>query len=148
MHHLKDTKAIGDMQYGSRPVKQCQSAVFHKILLHDISRWTKTPLACIKNDAVGCYDRLVNGLVLLMLRKLGFLPSSTTCFIHLWDNTCHFIKTKYGTSTVHYSSSTSCPLYSSGQGSTCRPVFWIIYYVAILHLLDPKLARAVYISVC
>jgi hypothetical protein len=65
-HHLEDTNAIGGMQYGSRPGKQCQSAVLHKLLLHDISYITKTPTAFIENDAIGCYDRLVNGIVLLL----------------------------------------------------------------------------------
>jgi hypothetical protein len=148
MHHLEDTKTIDDMQYGSRPGKQCPSAVLHKVLLHDISRWMKSPLACIENDAVGCYDRLVNGLVLLLLRKFGFPPSITACFSHLWDTICHFIKTQYGTSTVHYSSSSPCPLYGPGQGSKCGPVFWIVCYVAILRSLDPRLTQAVFLSVC
>jgi hypothetical protein len=148
MHHLEDTKIIGEMQYGSWPGKQCRSTILHKVLLNDISRWMKSPLACIENDSMGYYDRLVNGLVLLFLRKFGFHPSITSCFSHLWDNTCHFIKTQYGTSTVHYSSSLSCPLYGPGQGSTCGPLFWIICYVAILHSLDPRLTQAVFLSVC
>jgi len=147
MHYLENTQTIGEMQYGSQPGKQCPSTVLHKVLLHDISRWTKAPMACIENYAVGCYDRLVNSLVLLVLRKFGFPPSITACFSHLWDNTCHLIKTQYGTSTVHYFSSSSCPLYGPSQGSTYGPVFWIICYVAILHSLDPSLTRAVFLSV-
>jgi hypothetical protein len=68
---------------------------------------------------VGCYDRLVNVIVLVLHHKFGFPWSVTDCLGSLWDNTIHFIKTMYGTSDVSYSSSPSWPLYGPGQGSTC-----------------------------
>jgi hypothetical protein len=118
-HHLEDTNVIGEMQYGSRPGKQCQSAVLHEVLLHDISHLTKIPAAFIENDVIGCYDRLINGIVLLLLQKFSFPSSVIACLSTLWDSTLHFIKTMYGTSDISYSSTSSCPLYGPGQGSTC-----------------------------
>jgi hypothetical protein len=45
---------------------------FKKILAHNISRLTRVPIAFIKNDAIGFYNRLVNGIILLILQKFGF----------------------------------------------------------------------------
>ncbi len=66
-HHLADTKMISDMQYGSVPGKQCISTVLKKVLSHDHVRITKATASFIENDAIGCYDRLVNNLVLMLV---------------------------------------------------------------------------------
>jgi hypothetical protein len=55
-HHLDDNDLISSIQYGSRPGRQCQSAVLHKVLLHDITQLTRNRAALIENDAIGCYD--------------------------------------------------------------------------------------------
>ena len=39
---------------------------------HDMTRIMKATTAFIENDARGCYDRLVNNLILLLLARLGF----------------------------------------------------------------------------
>jgi hypothetical protein len=87
--HLEDSNSIGSMQYMSRPGKQCQSTVLQKVLVRDITRLTRTPVAFIENNAVGCYNRLVNGIILLMLREFGISSSITNCLASLWDNTQH-----------------------------------------------------------
>jgi hypothetical protein len=51
-HHLEDNSFIGDMQYGSCPGQQCQSAVLQKVLLHDITRISKILASFIENNAV------------------------------------------------------------------------------------------------
>jgi hypothetical protein len=61
------------------------SAVLSKVLQHDIIRLTKTTAAYIKNNAIGCYDQLVNNVVLLMLRKMGLPDSVALCLSQLWD---------------------------------------------------------------
>lgn len=99
-HLLEDTKMLSEMQYGSRPGKRCISAVLKKVLQHDHIRLQKSTAAFVENDATGCYDRLINSLILMVLNKLG-LPSTTTSFLgNLWNSTIHLIKTIYGTSTI------------------------------------------------
>jgi len=65
---MEDINIIPDMQYGSRPGKLCISPVLNKQLTHDIVKQTRTTIAVIENDAVGCYDRLMNPLILLAMR--------------------------------------------------------------------------------
>jgi hypothetical protein len=74
MHFLEDKKLLNDMQMGSRPGKRCQSAVLKKVLSHDHICMLKTTAAFVKNVAVGCYNRLMNNLILMFLKKLGQPP--------------------------------------------------------------------------
>jgi hypothetical protein len=147
-HHLEDFQLLPNMQCGSRTGRQCQSDVLQKVLCHDMARITKLPTAFIENDAVGCYDRLVNNLILLLLAKLGFAHSVCSCLGVLWDSTTYFIKTLYGTSSVAYSSTAEVPLFGPGQGSNTGPPFWLIVFFAIVESLDPTIGRAFYRSVC
>jgi hypothetical protein len=75
-HHLEDENLLSNIQFGSWPGIQCQSAVLHKVLAHDKSRLSKCTSAYIENNAVGCYDRMVNNL---LLRWLGFAISISSC---------------------------------------------------------------------
>jgi len=147
-HHLADTNMIPDMQFGSVPGKQCHSAVRKKVLSHDHVRLTKTTASFIENDAVGCYDRLVNNLVLMLLVKLGLPTSVASCLGTLWDEVVHHVKTIYGTSTATYGSTSEQPLYGPGQGSTCGPVFWLLCYWVIVESLDPTITAATFYSAC
>jgi hypothetical protein len=136
LHHMNDNNMIPTMQYGSVPGKHCISAVLKKVLCHDHLQLTKTSGAFLENDAVGCYDRLVNNLVLTLMIKLGLLKSVAACIGSLWENVVHLIKTIYGIFSVTYGNTTDKPLYGPGQGSTCGPVFWLLcYWVIVIKLL-------------
>jgi len=137
---------LSDMQQGSRPGKQCISAVLKKVLSHDILRLKKQSAAFIENDAVGRYDCLVNTLILMLLTKLGLPSSVADCLGVLWDSAVHLIKTIYGIADATYFSSVNCPLYGPGQGSTCGPLFWLICYWIILSSLDPSISAASFCS--
>ncbi len=86
---------IPEMQYGSREGRQCISAVLNKQLTHDIIRHQKATAAFIENDAVGCYDRMTNNLLLLELRRLGLPSAAALALSETWSNATHHIKTKY-----------------------------------------------------
>jgi hypothetical protein len=91
-HHMEDINLIPDMQYGSRPGKLCISPVLNKQLTNDIIHQTKQTAAIIENDAVGCYDRLMNPLLLLAMRWLGVPESLARSIALTWSNTTHSIK--------------------------------------------------------
>jgi len=136
------------MQHGSRPGRNCHTAVLHKVLSHDIVRLTRTTAAFIENDAIGCYDRLMNNLLILLLLKLGLPGTVTQSLGGTWNQTIHHIKTAYGTSEITYGSTPEVPLFGPGQGSTCGPIFWLLYFCLIVDSIDPNLAIAIFISAC
>jgi hypothetical protein len=115
-HFIEDHKIAPDMQHGSRASKHCQSAVLNKQLTFEIHRHAKNPLAYIENDAVGCYDRIINPLVLLFLRILG-------------------LRTLYGISEEIYKNQPFHLLYGPGQGSTIGPFLWLLCFVLIFSSL-------------
>jgi hypothetical protein len=148
LHFIEDNHMLSDMQLGSRPGKRCISAVLKKVLAHDYLCLTKQTAAFVENDATGCYDRLMNNIILMILKKFGIPKTVTSCLGSLWDNTVHLIKTIYGTSHITYNSTPDMPLYGPGQGSMCGPTFWILCYWLIVSSLDPSITSAQYISVC
>ncbi|MFO0446277.1 MAG: hypothetical protein ACK51L_01300, partial [bacterium] len=148
LHHLNDMGLLPTMQHGSVPGKHCLSAVLKKILSHDYLRVTKLSGAFIENDAVGCYDRLVNNLVLMLMAKLGMPKTVIQCIGELWDNVVHLVKTVYGIFSVSYGNTQEKPLYGPGQGSTCGPLFWLLCYWVIVTSLDPTITAGKFISAC
>lgn len=145
-HHVEDNNLISTMQFGSRPGRQCQSAVLNKVLAHDIVRLTRRTAAFIENDAIGCYDRLVNSVLLLLLLRLGLPKTVTQSLGQVWNNVTHFIKTLYGTSEITYGSTQQVPLFGPGQGSTCGPIFWLLCFWLIVDSFDPSLSTAIFTS--
>jgi hypothetical protein len=59
-HLLEDRSMLSDMQFGSRPGRRCISAVLKKVLQHDHTRILRQTAAFVENDAVSCYNRLIN----------------------------------------------------------------------------------------
>jgi hypothetical protein len=147
-HHIEDNDMVPNMQYGSRPGRNCQSAVLQKVLSHDIVRLTRQTAAYMENDAIGCYDRLMNNVLLLILVKIGLPRAVSTCMGQLWDQTIHHIKSIYGTSSITYSSTPNIPLFGPGQGSTCGPIFWLLCFCLIVDSFDPALSTALFTSAC
>lgn len=136
-HQMEDTNMVSSVQYGSRPGKLCLSAVLNKTLTYDITRQTKCTAAFIENDAIGCYDRLINPLLLLQLRRLGAPKMATQSLSQTWSSTYHHIKTLYGTSELSYGNTTHTPLFGPGQGSTLGPFLWLLLFCLIMDSLGP-----------
>ncbi len=82
---LEDNRLVSDMQFGSRPGKQCVSAILHKQLSFDIVRHSKETAAFIENDAIGCYDRMVNSILVLAMRRLGIPSTATASLAATWE---------------------------------------------------------------
>ncbi len=140
---MEDNCLVPDMQYGSREGRQCISAVLNKQLTHDIVRHTKTTAAFIENDAVGCYDRMTNNLLILELRRLGLPLTAAMALSDTWANATHHIKTRYGISESFYKNSLEKQLFGPGQGSTLGPFLWLLLFTLIVNSIDVTLPRIV-----
>lgn len=72
-HNSEDKSLIPTMQYGSESGKHCYSTILNKqITFHQ----TKVTAAFIENGAIGYFDRMVNPVLILCLRKLGTHPKA------------------------------------------------------------------------
>jgi len=138
MHHLEDKGSLPKMQHGSRPAKLCISAVLNKQLQFEIQRMRKQPIAYIENDAIGCYDRIANPLVILFLLKLGVPNLTVQSLANTWSETVHKIKTLYGTSSESYKNTPAYFLFGPGQGSTIGPLLWLICFTLITNSLSKQ----------
>jgi hypothetical protein len=58
IHHLEDNYLLPNMQYGSRPDRQCHGVVLEKVLCHDVARITHCTSAFLEIDAIGCIGLL------------------------------------------------------------------------------------------
>jgi hypothetical protein len=143
---MEDRNIVPSKQYGSREGHQCISAILNKQLTHDIVQHTKTVTAFLENDAQGCYDRIVNNLLLLELQCLGMPKMTITALHNTWANAHHHVKTKYGISQENYKNTEECPLFGPGQGSTAGPFFWLLLFAFIVNSLSPLLVRTTVIS--
>jgi hypothetical protein len=83
-------------------------------------------VAYIENATIGCYDRLVNNLILMVLCQLSLPKTVTSCLTTLWDKAIHLIRTIHDISNVTYGSTEDLPLLRPGQGSMCGPFFWLL----------------------
>jgi len=129
---LEQAQLAPDMQHGSRASKQCLSAVLNKQLTFEIHRYLKQPIAYIENDAVGCYDRIMNPLILIFLRILDLSHTAVTFLATTWEHTFHRIRTMYGISEETYRNLPDCLLYGPGQGSTIGPFLWLLCFIYVL----------------
>jgi hypothetical protein len=141
LHHLEDTQELPSIQYGSRPSKMCLTPVLNKVLTYEIHRYNKRPLAYIENDTVGCYDRIINPLVLIFLRILGLSTTLVSSLAHTWEATYHRIKTMYGISDHQYTNSLHFLLYGPGQGSTIGPFLWLLCFLLIFNSISATAPR-------
>jgi hypothetical protein len=120
--HMQDNGMLPTMQHGSVPGKHCLNAVLKKVLSHDHLRLTKRAGAFIENDAVWCYNRLVNNLVLMVMSKLGLPKSITSCIGELWDHVIHMNKTVYGILSATYGSTAAKPFSAAKFVSACKEI--------------------------
>jgi hypothetical protein len=74
------------------------------------------------NEAQGCYDRIISGIALACLRRIGYSKNSTHMLGLLWSQLEHHVATAYGVTDKTYSSTLEKLRYGIGQGSCVSPI--------------------------
>jgi hypothetical protein len=76
------------------------------------------------NDAKGCYDRLISGIALACICRIGYSKNSVRLLGSLWAQLEHHFCTGLGVSDKSYSSTLEKLIYGIGQGSCSSPIMW------------------------
>jgi hypothetical protein len=85
----------------------------------------------MENDAVGCYDRMVNNLLLLELRRRGLPQAIIEALAQTWAQSIHRIQTAFGVSEATYSNTVNHAIWS-WAGIHPWPILWLLLLTLIV----------------
>jgi hypothetical protein len=128
---------ISDHQY-DRSHDTCMTPVLNKLLTVQLLIQKRNEGIVFDNDAKGCYDRIISGVELASLRRLGYSKESVKLLGLLWAQMEHHVCTGFGVSDKTYGSTTEKLLYGIGQGSCTSPILWALINQLILAVLGEK----------
>jgi hypothetical protein len=125
---------ISEHQY-VRSHRTCISPILNKLLTIQILIKKRTNVIIFDNDAKGCYDRIISGILLATVRRLGYSKNAVRMLGKLWEQLEHHISTGYGISESTYSGTAEKLIYGIGQGSCSSPILWALLNQLILTAL-------------
>jgi hypothetical protein len=128
---------ISDHQYGQAHAT-CMTPVLNKLLTVQLLIQKRTEGIVFDNDAKGCYDRIISGVALASLRRLGYSNEYVKMLGLLWAHMEHHVCTGFGLSDKTYGSTTEKLLYGIGQGSCASPILWALINQLLLACLGEK----------
>jgi hypothetical protein len=99
------------------------------------------------NDAKWCYDRIISGISLPCLKRIGYSSNSVQMPGILWAQLEHHIATGYGVSDKTYSSTLDKLLYGIGQGGCASPIMLALLNQLLLTALGEKFDCIILIAV-
>jgi hypothetical protein len=134
----KNNKGIISNHQYSRAHATCMTPVLNKLLTVQLLIQKRTEGIVFKNDAKGCYDRIISGVALSSLRRLGYLKESVKMLGLLWAQMEHHVCTGFGVWDKTYGSTTEKLLYGIGQGSCASPILWALVNQLLLAALGDK----------
>jgi hypothetical protein len=125
---------ISEHQYG-RSHQMCLTPVLNKLLTVQLLIQKKTNRIVLDNDAKGCYDRIVSGIALAALRRIGYSKNSVRMLGLLWAQLEHHVATGFGVSAASYKITMDKLLYGIGQGICSSPIVWALLNQLLLTAL-------------
>jgi hypothetical protein len=132
-----NTGVISDHQYG-RAHATCMPPVLNKLLTVQLLIQKRTDGIVFDNDAKCCYDRIISGVALASLRRLGYSKESVKMLGLLWAQMEHNVCTGIGVLDKTYGSTINKLLYGIGQGSCASPILWALINQLLLAALGEK----------
>jgi hypothetical protein len=133
----KNKRIISDHQHG-RAHATCMTPVLNKLLIVQLLIQKRTEGIVFDNDAKGCYYRIISGVALASLRRLGYSKESVKMLGLLWAQIEHHVCTGFGVSDKTYGSTIDKLLYGIGQGICASPILWALINQLLLAALGEK----------
>jgi hypothetical protein len=128
---------ISDHQYGNAHATW-MTPVLNKLLTVQLLIQKRTEGIVFDNDAKGCYDRIISGVALASLWRLGYSKESVKMLGLLWAQMEHHVCIGFGVSDKTYGSTTEKLMYGIGQGSCASPILWALINQLLLAALGEK----------
>jgi hypothetical protein len=128
---------IRDHQYG-RSHRTSISPILNKLLTIQILIQNRTNGIFFDYYAKGCYDRIIRGISLASVRRLGYSKNLVRMLEKLWEQLKHHISNGYGISEATFSSTVVKLLYGIGQGCCSSPILWALLNQLIMTALGEK----------
>jgi hypothetical protein len=122
----QETPGIISEHHYRRSNQTCLTPVLNQLLTVQLLIQKKTNRIVFENDAKGCYDRIISGIALAVLRRIGYSENSVQMLGLLWAQLEHHVVTGCGISDASYKSTTDKLLYGIGQGSCSSPIVWAL----------------------
>jgi hypothetical protein len=91
------------------------------------------------NNAKGCYDRIISGVALAALHRLGYSKESVKMLGLLWAQMDHHVCTGFGVSEKTYGLTIDRLLYGIGKGSRASSIVWALINQLILATLGENI---------
>jgi hypothetical protein len=129
---------ISDHQYEMAHAT-CITPVLNKLLTVQLLIQKRTEGIVFDNDAKGCYNRIISGVALASLRRLGCSKESVKMMGLLWAQMEHHVCTGFGVLDKTYGLTTNTFLYGIGQGSCASPILWAFINQLLLAALGKKI---------
>jgi hypothetical protein len=134
----QETPGIISKHQCGRSHQTCLTPVLNKLLtVHHLIQ-KKTNGIVFDNDAKGCYDRIVSGIALSTLRRIGYFKNSVRMLGLLWAQLEHHVATGSGVSDASYKSTTDKLLYGIDQGSCSSSIVWALLNQLLLTALGKE----------
>jgi hypothetical protein len=134
----KNNKGIISNHQYDRAHATCMSPVLNKLLTVQLLIQKQTEAIVFDNDAKGCYNRIISGVALASLIRMGYSKESVKILGLLWAQMEHHVCTGFGVSDKTYGSTTKKLLYGIGQGSCESPILWALINHLLLAALGEK----------
>jgi hypothetical protein len=133
--HANNTPdVISEHQYG-RSRQTCMMPVLNKLMTVQLLIQKKVSGIVFDNDAKVCYDRIISGIALACLRRIGYSKNSAKLLGSLWAQLEHHVCTGFGVSDKSYLSTLEKLVYGIGQGTCSSPILWALLNQLIITAL-------------
>jgi hypothetical protein len=100
--------------------------VLNKLLTVQLLIQKRTVGIIFDNDANGCYNIIISGIVLAVLRRIGYSNNSVNILRRLWAELENHICTGYGVSDKTYKSAIDKLLYGIGKVRCVSLIIWVL----------------------